>query len=118
VAMTTNIFRLALTLLFFPAFVVVVRGIGSRSRALRGVMLFLGIGTVGLIINYPGVLDESAQSFGIGSGINLAVYLCVLAIATLIAYIVGKFRRLERKLAKLVHDLAVRESQENRTFPK
>lgn len=70
-----NILRVILTVLLVPAFVLLVRGVGSRSRALRGVALLASVGAAGLIINFPGLLDRSARELGINSGADLTLYL-------------------------------------------
>lgn len=102
-----NLVRLILTLLFIPVFVLIVRGTGSRSRALRGIALMSGVGICGVIINFPTVLDKSARSLGIGAGLDLVVYILVLGTLVLSGYVVGKFRRMERRIAVLVQEMAV-----------
>ncbi len=99
--------RIALSILLLPAFVLMVRGVGSRSKALRGMFLILGVGISGLIINFPGLLDRSARELGINSGTDLVIYLLVVGLLTLTGYMIGKFRRIERKMSILVHELAV-----------
>lgn len=108
-----NVLRVALTLLLLPAFVLLVRGVSSRSRALRGIALLLAVGSAGLVINFPGLLDRSAKELGINSGADLTLYLLVLGLLTISGYVVGKFRRLEQRLSQLVHELAVRDSELN-----
>lgn len=102
-----NLIRLFLTVLFVPVFVTLVRGVGSRSRALRGMVLLVGVSTTGIFINYPSLLDRGAAQLGLNSAADLVLYLLVLALLTLIGYMVGKFRRIEQRIARLVHELAV-----------
>jgi len=106
-----NILRVLLTLLLLPAFILLVRGTGSRSRAFRGIVLLAGVGAAGIVINFPGLLDRSAEELGINSGADLTLYLLVLSLLTLVGYIVGKFRRIEQRLARLVHEIAVQDSR-------
>jgi hypothetical protein len=102
--------RLLLTLGFLPAFVLLVRGTGSRSRAFRGVVLVLGVGLAGIIINFPGLLDNSASQIGISSGADLTLYLLVIGLLTMAGYVFGKLRRLEHRMNRTVQQMAVLES--------
>ena len=78
------------------------------------IALLAGVGGAGLAINFPGFLDQSAREIGISSGADLTLYLVVLSLLTLSGYMVGKFRRLEQRLSRLVHELAVRDAESNR----
>jgi len=100
--------RLVLTVLLFPAFALFVRGVGQRSKALRGIALFVGLGVAGVIINFPGLLDQSARGLGLNSGADLALYVLVLGLVSLAGYCLAKFRRLDQKIDRLVHNVAVR----------
>lgn len=102
-----NLVRLFLTILFLPVFVILVRGVGSRSRALRGMVLLAGVSTTGIFINYPSLLDRGAAQLELNSGADLVLYLLVLVMLTFVGYVVGKFRRIEQRLNRLVHELAV-----------
>lgn len=106
-----SLIRIVLTLMLFPSFVVLVRGVGNRSRALRGMLLIFALGITGLIINYPNILNLTADEIGLSSGADLVLYLLVLAMITLTGYTVGKFRRSDHRVARLVHEMAVMESQ-------
>lgn len=102
-----NLIRAILAALFLPAFVFLVRGVGARSRALRGVAVFGGVGLAGAIVNFPTLLDRSASELGIATAGDLVLYLLVLVLTTVIGYSLGKFRRLEQRLDRLVHEIAV-----------
>lgn len=102
-----NLVRLFLTILFLPVFIMLVRGVGSRSRALRGMVLLAGVSSTGILINYPSFLDRGAAQLGLNSGADLMLYLLVLVITTFVGFVVGKFRRIEQRINRLVHELAV-----------
>lgn len=102
-----SIMRFLLSILFFPAFVLLVRGVGARSRALRGVAVLGGLGITSVIINYPSLVDRAASEAGVSTAGDLVLYSVVLVVTTLVGYITGKFRRLEKRLSSLVHEVAV-----------
>lgn len=108
-----NAVRLFLAATFFPAFVLLVRGVGTRSRALRGIFVLVGVGLTGLVINFPFLVGRTANELGISTGGDLVLYSVVLVLVTLIGYMVGKFRRLEQRLSKLVHEVAVNSERPN-----
>jgi len=70
----------------------------------------LGLMAAGTIITNPQLLDAIATSAGINSAVELVLYLVVLALVTIIAYMVAKFRHLEKRVAKLVQALATTEA--------
>lgn len=112
-----SVVRIILALAFIPAFVFLVRGVGSRARAARGVVLIFGLGTTGLLLTSPHMINSAAERIGINSGIDLVVYLTVLSLTTHIGYSVGKFRRLEKRMSVLVHQLAVKQAVANGETP-
>jgi len=102
-----TVVRFLLALMFCPAFVLLVRGVGARSRALRGVGVLGGVGIASVIINFPSLVDQAASEVGIATAGDLVLYLVVLVLVTLIGYMLGKFRRIEQRLNRLVHEVAV-----------
>jgi len=108
--MTISAMRIVLTLLFFPAFVLLVRGFGSRAKAFRGIVAIIGLVVAGTVITNPRMLDEVALLAGINSTVELVLYLVVLTLVTLTAYMVAKFRYLEMRLSRLVQKLALSET--------
>ena len=99
--------RFLLVILFIPAFIVIARSLGSRSRALRTLLLFLFPSLIGFSVIFPRVWQSMADTLGIGKGIDLLIYLTVLTLVTYIGYSLGKFRYLEKRIAALVQELAL-----------
>lgn len=112
-----TVIRLILALAFAPAFIFLVRGVGTRARALRGVVLMLGLGTVSITLTYPNLVYFVADALGVNSSLDLLVYLTILTLMTLTGYVVGKFRRLEKRLNVIIHELAVRSGMEHQSHP-
>ena len=109
------VIRLFLVLLFIPAFIVLARSLGSRSRALRSLMLFTFPSLVGFSIIFPSIWQSAADLIGIDRGVDLLLYVTVLTLITYIGYSFSKFRYLEKRIATLVQELALlRAAQENR----
>jgi len=102
--------RIILVLLFVPAFVGITRSVGSRSKAFRSILLFVFIGLVALSILSPQLWEDAAQILGVNSGVDLLLYGTVLALMTHIAYSLGKFRLMEKRIATLVQELALLKS--------
>lgn len=98
--------RFFLVLLFIPAFIVLARSLGSRSRALRSLMLFTFPALVGFSIIFPSIWQTMADFIGIDRGIDLLLYVTVLTLVTYIGYSFSKFRYLEKRIAALVQALA------------
>ena len=101
------IFRFLLVLLFVPAFIVLSRSLGSRSRALRSLMLFMFPSLVGFSVVFPGIWQSMADLIGVDRGIDLLLYVTVLTLVTYIGYSYSKFRYLEKRIASLVQALAL-----------
>jgi hypothetical protein len=101
------IIRFLLVLLFIPAFIVLARSLGSRSRALRSLMLFTFPSLVGFSIVFPGIWQSMADLIGIERGVDLLLYVTVLTLITYIGYSFSKFRYLEKRIATLVQALAL-----------
>lgn len=101
------IVRFFLVLLFVPAFIVLARSLGSRSRALRSLMLFTFPSLVGFSVVFPGIWQSMADLIGVGRGIDLLLYVTVLTLVTYIGYSFSKFRYLEKRIATLVQALAL-----------
>jgi hypothetical protein len=101
------IVRFVLTLLFIPAFIVIARSLGSRSRALRSILLFSFPSLVGFSLIFPGTWQSMADIIGIERGVDLLLYVTVLTLITYIGYSFGKFRYLEKRIATLVKEVAL-----------
>jgi len=110
-----TVMRLILALAFAPAFIFLVRGVGMRARALRGVVLMLGLGAVSITLTFPNIVDFAADALGVSTSLDLLVYLTILTLTTLVGYVVGKFRRLEKRLNVVIHELAVRSGMEHQS---
>jgi len=101
------IIRLVLILLFVPAFIVIARSIGSRSKAVRTMLLFSFPSVIGFSILFPQVWQSMADVLGVDRGVDLLLYVTVLTLITYIGYSFGKFRYLEKRIATLVRELAL-----------
>ena len=101
------VIRFFLLLLFIPAFVVLARSLGSRSRALRSLMLFTFPSLVGFSIIFPSIWQSAADLIGIDRGVDLLIYVTVLTLITYIGYSFSKFRYLEKRIATLVKEIAL-----------
>jgi hypothetical protein len=101
------IFRFLLVLLFFPTFIVLARSLGSRSRALRSIMLFTFPSLVGFSIVFPEIWQSMAGLIGIERGADLLLYVTVLTLITYIGYSFSKFRYFEKRIATLVKEVAL-----------
>ena len=110
-----QIIRLFLVALFVPAFIVLARSLGARSRALRSLLLFTFPALVGFSIMFPSIWQTFADWLGVDRGVDLLLYVTVLTLVTYIGYSFGKFRTLEKRIATLVQELALlRAALENR----
>ena len=101
------VIRLVLILLFVPAFIVIARSIGSRSKAVRTMLLFSFPSVIGFSILFPQVWQSMADVLGVDRGVDLLLYVTVLTLITYIGYSFGKFRYLEKRIATLVRELAL-----------
>ena len=101
------VIRFFLVLLFIPAFIVLARSLGSRSRALRSLMLFTFPSLVGFSIVFPSIWQSMADLIGIERGVDLLLYVTVLTLITYIGYSFSKFRYLEKRVATLVKEIAL-----------
>ena len=99
--------RSLLVILFIPAFIVIARSLGSRSRALRTLLLFSFPSLIGFSIIFPRVWQSMADTLGIDKGADLLLYVTVLTLITYIGYSFGKFRYLEKRNAILVQEIAL-----------
>jgi hypothetical protein len=106
------IIRFLLVLLFIPAFIVLARSLGSRSRALRSLMLFTFPSLVGFSIVFPGIWQSMADLIGIERGVDLLLYVTVLTLITYIGYSFSKFRYLEKRIATLTQKIALLEASQ------
>jgi hypothetical protein len=104
------IIRFLLVLLFIPAFIVLARSLGSRSRALRSLMLFTFPSLVGFSIVFPAIWQSMADLIGIERGVDLLLYVTVLTLITYIGYSFSKFRYLEKRIATLTQKIALLEA--------
>ena len=101
------IIRILLILLFIPAFIVLARSLGSRSRALRTILLFSFPSLIGFSIIFPQVWQSMADLLGVDTGADLLLYVTILTLITYIGYSFGKFRHLEKRIALLVQELSL-----------
>ena len=99
--------RSLLVILFIPAFIVIARSLGSRSRALRTLLLFSFPSLIGFSIIFPRVWQSMADTLGIDKGADLLLYVTVLTLITYIGYSYGKFRYLEKRIAILVQEITL-----------
>lgn len=104
------IVRFLLVLLFIPAFIVLARSLGSRSRAFRSLLLFTFPSLVGFSIVFPSIWQSMADVLGIDRGIDLLLYVTVLTLVTYIGYSFSKFRYLEKRIATLTQKIALLET--------
>ena len=108
------IVRFLLVILFVPAFIVIARSLGSRSRALRSLLLFSFPSLVGFSIIFPRIWQTMADTLGIDKGVDLLLYVTVLTLVTYIGYSFGKFRYLEKRIATLVQELTLLQGSESK----
>lgn len=54
-----------------------------------------------------------ADFIGIDRGVDLLLYITVLTLVTYVGYSFGKFRYLEKRMARLVQELALIRGQDN-----
>ena len=101
------IVRFILIMLFIPAFIVIARSLGARSRAIRSLLLFSFPSLIGFSIVFPQIWQSMADFIGIDRGVDLLLYVTVLTLVTYIGYSFGKFRYLEKRIATLVRELAL-----------
>ena len=101
------IVRFILVMLFIPAFIVIARSLGARSRAIRSLLLFSFPSLIGFSIVFPQIWQSMADFIGIDRGVDLLLYVTVLTLVTYIGYSFGKFRYLEKRVATLVRELAL-----------
>ena len=106
------IIRLFLVLLFIPAFIVLARSIGSRSRAIRTLLLFSLPSLVGYSVLFPKTWQTMADVVGVDAGSDLLLYVTVLTLITYIGYSFGKFRHLENQIAILVQEISLLQDKE------
>ena len=106
------IIRFILVMLFIPAFIVIARSLGSRSRALRSLLLFSFPSLVGFSIVFPRIWQTMADFIGIDRGVDLLLYVTVLTLITYIGYSFGKFRYIEKRIAILVKEVSLARGEE------
>ena len=94
-------------MLFIPAFIVIARSLGSRSRALRTLLLFSFPSLVGFSVFFPRIWQSMADLLGIDKGVDLLLYVTVLTLITYLGYSFGKFRYLEKRIATLAKEAAL-----------
>ena len=99
--------RLFLVILFIPAFIVIARSIGSRSRAARTLLLLLLPSLFGYSIVFPETWQLMADFLNVDRGSDLLLYVTVLTLITYIGYSFSKFRYLEKRIVVLVREIAL-----------
>jgi hypothetical protein len=99
--------RLFLVILFIPAFIVIARSIGSRSKAARTLLLFLLPALFGYSIVFPETWQLMADFLNVDRGSDLLLYVTVLTLITYIGYSFSKFRYLEKRIVVLVREIAL-----------
>ena len=104
--------RLFLVILFIPAFIVISRSIGSRSKAARTLLLFLLPALVGYSVIFPETWQSIANFVNVNRGSDLLLSVTVLTLITYIGYSFSKSRYLEKQIVVLVQQLALLQSKE------
>jgi hypothetical protein len=99
--------RILLAAAFIPAFIGIVRLSSAKSRALRILMLLVLILMVFFSLIFPTVWDDLADVVGINSGLDLLVYVTILALMSYIVYGISKFRLVEKRLTTVTRELAL-----------
>ena len=98
----------------FALFAIIRVAMKAKSRSLPVlwsvllIIVFLGVGYVAVM---PGTTDVIASSIGIGRGIDLIVYLAIVALFYLVFRLVVKIETLQRDITKLVREIAIRDME-------
>jgi small membrane protein len=103
----TFFIRILLAAAFIPAFIGIVRLSSARSRALRILMFLVLVLMVVLSLIFPAVWDDLADLVGINSGLDLLVYVTILALMSYIFYGMSKFKLVEKRLTVVTRELAL-----------
>lgn len=76
-------------------------------------LLALTAGLAGIVlVLYPDLSMRLAALFGVTRGVDLVLYLSIVALGFLWLHQAAKIQELERKLSRLVRDLALREGSD------
>jgi len=104
------IFRI---ILFLVSIIMIIRTSGSiREKEGRywETLLWLGLWAfLGVIALVPELTSVVAQFFGVGRGVDLALYLAMLLVFYLIFRMYIRFERMERNITKIVRSIALEE---------
>ena len=89
---------------------------GGGGFAARLLALAAGLAGIVLVL-FPDLSMRLAALFGVTRGVDLVLYLSIVALGFLWLHQAAKVQDLERKLALLVRELALRESSEPGSRP-
>lgn len=103
--------RFFLIVLFFPAFVLVVRLQSAQFRAIRLILLFVLMLATGYSIVFPETWQSIADALGVGRGADLLLYLLAVSFITFVGLVIRKFKKIEQRIAILVQQLAIQEAR-------
>ena len=89
----------------------IIYGIANRRRSpvVGFPLMFLAAAGIGATIN-PDALQMVADAFGVGRGVDLAIYMFMLAGVFLIVNIHLRMRAQSETLTRLARDVAIRDS--------
>jgi small membrane protein len=83
----------------------------SSRRRLRMIRAMVWTAAI-LLIAFPYITQPIAESLGIGRGVDLILYLAVLAFTWVSFHLYSKNVHLERKLTELVRVLAIQDAKQ------
>jgi hypothetical protein len=69
------------------------------------------------LVSFPNVTILIANSLGVGRGVDLVIYLALLAIGFMIALIYSKIREIEGRITLLSREIAVSRAEDGRSKP-
>ena len=104
------IFQIVFALLFFGALILTWRRVRQHAlRAAEGIFWTIIWGTGLVLIWRPSVTNFLAKSVGIGRGVDLVLYVAVIALFFFGFLVIISVDRLERQMTKLVQYQALEE---------
>lgn len=89
-------------------------GGSARTQAIRTVTLVLLLAAGIYAVLFPGVIDDLAQTVGVGRGTDLLLYAFLIVFVANSLSIVRKRRAQDEQITRLAREIAVR----NPEFPK
>ena len=82
----------------------------SDAISLREFFLWASLwGVGGALVVFPDAAQIAANFVGIGRGVDLVVYLALLALFIVLFYVLVRLERIERDITKIVRSLALTE---------